>query len=178
VTPAARDDQVSADIDYSVRCPRINACDPIPIKAFREDIAKLAPYFGDRVQELQDWERINLLTVQINRQRRWYEPGLLCIGDAAHAMSPAGGVGINLAIQDAVATANRLASPLREKRVTEAELAAVQKRREFPTPVTQFLQVQHSQGLRGRVFPNKGPARAPWQLKVAVRAPGVQRVLG
>jgi 2-polyprenyl-6-methoxyphenol hydroxylase-like FAD-dependent oxidoreductase len=148
------------------------------LEAFGEDIAKIAPYLADRVQELQDWEQINLLTVQINRLRRWYAPGLLCIGDAAHAMSPAGGVGINLAVQDAVATANRLAIPLREKRVTEAELAAVQKRREFPTRVTQFLQFNIHNAFAARVFPNKGPARAPWQLKVAVRAPGVQRALG
>jgi 2-polyprenyl-6-methoxyphenol hydroxylase-like FAD-dependent oxidoreductase len=148
------------------------------LEAFREDIAKIAPFLGDRVQELQDWEQINLLTVQINRLKRWYEPGLLCIGDAAHAMSPAGGVGINLAVQDAVATANRLAISLREERVTYEELAAVQKRREFPTRVTQYLQIKIHEAFAARVFPNKGPARAPWKLKVAVRVPGIQRALG
>lgn len=150
----------------------------VGLEAFREDIARIAPYLGDRVHELQDWKQINLLTVQINRLRRWYEPGLLCIGDAAHAMSPAGGVGINLAVQDAVATANRLAIPLREKRVTGAQLAAVQNRREFPARVTQFLQLYIHKAFAARVFPNKGPAQAPWKLKVAVRAPGVQRALG
>ena len=86
------------------------------IEAFRETIAQIAPYLGDRVKELRDWEQIKMLSVQINRLRQWYRPGLLCIGDAAHAMSPAGGVGINLAIQDAVATANLLADPLRRTR--------------------------------------------------------------
>jgi 2-polyprenyl-6-methoxyphenol hydroxylase-like FAD-dependent oxidoreductase len=148
------------------------------LEAFREKIAKIAPYLGDRVQELQDWEQVKLLTVQINRLRRWHAPGLLCIGDAVHAMSPAGGVGINLAIQDAVAAANRLAGPLREGWVTEAELVAVQRRRELPTRITQFLQVNIHKVFAERVFPNKGPARAPWQLKVAVRTPGVQRALG
>ena len=92
------------------------------LPAFRQTIAKIAPYIADRVQEVQSWDQVKLLTVQINRLRNWYLPGLLCIGDAAHAMSPAGGVGINLAIQDAVAAANLLAVPLREGRVTETLL--------------------------------------------------------
>ena len=115
---------------------------------FRQIIRQIAPYLGDRVDELQDWEQIKLLTVQINRLRQWYRPGLLCIGDAAHAMSPAGGVGINLAIQDAVATANLLADPLREGRITEYWLAQVQLRREFPTRVTQQIQSSPTRGSR------------------------------
>ncbi len=111
------------------------------LEAFRQIIRRIAPYLGDRVDELQNWEQIRLLTVQVNRLRQWYRPGLLCIGDAAHAMSPVGGVGINLAIQDAVATANLLADPLREGRITEWWLAQVQQRREFPTRVTQRMQV-------------------------------------
>jgi 2-polyprenyl-6-methoxyphenol hydroxylase-like FAD-dependent oxidoreductase len=147
------------------------------ISAFRESILKVAPYLGERVLELQDWDQIKLLTVQINRLRTWWRPGLLCIGDAAHAMSPAWGVGINLAIQDAVATANLLAQPLREGRVDEALLAGLQRRREFPARVTQFMQVQAHQTF-ARVFENPGPLRAPWQLKLAVQVPGIQRVLG
>ena len=143
---------------------------------FRRIIRQIAPYLGDRVEELQDWKQISLLTVQINRLRQWYRPGLLCIGDAAHAMSPAGGVGINLAIQDAVATANLLADPLREGRVTEWWLAQVQRRREFPTRVTQQLQVFAHRGFQ-QIFRNPGPAKAPWQLKVAVQIPGIQHVL-
>ena len=145
------------------------------LEAFRETIRKIAPYLGDRVEELKDWDQIKLLSVQINRLRQWYRPGLLCIGDAAHAMSPAGGVGINLAIQDAVATANILAEPLLYGDVSEATLARVQCRREFPTVVTQQLQVFAHKGLAA-IFNNTGPAHAPWQLKVATSIPGIERL--
>jgi 2-polyprenyl-6-methoxyphenol hydroxylase-like FAD-dependent oxidoreductase len=146
------------------------------LENFRQIVLHIAPYLGDRVDELKDWEQIKLLTVQVNRLRQWYRPGLLCIGDAAHAMSPVGGVGINLAIQDAVATANLLADPLREGRITEWWLEQVQQRREFPTRVTQRIQVLAHSALQ-RVFANPGPAKAPWQLKVAASLPGVQHVL-
>jgi 2-polyprenyl-6-methoxyphenol hydroxylase-like FAD-dependent oxidoreductase len=146
------------------------------IETFRNAIAQIAPYLGDRVPELRDWEQIKLLTVQINRLRQWFRPGLLCIGDAAHAMSPAGGVGINLAIQDAVAAANLLAAPLRERRATETVLERVQRRREFPTRVTQKVQVTAHKGFE-YVFGHPGPIAAPWQLKAAVQIPGVQRVV-
>ncbi len=147
------------------------------LEAFRADISKLAPYLGDRVNELRDWEQVQILTVQINRLRRWYRAGLLCIGDAAHAMSPAGGVGINLAIQDAIATSNLLTGPLQERRVPEAALAAVQKRRELPTRVTQAVQIFAHRGL-ARAFENPGPIQAPWQVKAATRVPGIQRAMG
>jgi 2-polyprenyl-6-methoxyphenol hydroxylase-like FAD-dependent oxidoreductase len=147
------------------------------LSAFQNLIWRIAPYLGDRVNELHAWDQIKLLTVQINRLRRWHRPGLLCIGDAAHAMSPAGGVGINLAIQDAVAAANLLAEPLREGRVTEAVLARVQQRREFPTRVTQMLQVNAHKTFE-RVFQSSGPLQVPWQLKVIVHLPGLQRVMG
>jgi len=146
------------------------------LEAFRNDVRRIAPYLGERVEEVRDWEHIKLLSVQINRLRQWYRPGLLCIGDAAHAMSPAGGVGINLAVQDAVATANILAEPLRQGRVTEALLERVQRRREFPTVVTQFLQVNAHKGFE-KVFRNPGPATAPWQLKAVVSVPGIQYVM-
>jgi 2-polyprenyl-6-methoxyphenol hydroxylase-like FAD-dependent oxidoreductase len=145
--------------------------------AFRQRVRRIAPYLGDRVQELQSWDQIKLLTVKINRLRRWHRPGLLCIGDAAHAMSPAGGVGINLAIQDAVAAANLLAGPLRERRANEAQLAMVQQRREFPTRVTQLLQINAHRAFSW-IFQRPGPLQAPWQLKVAVGLPGVQRAMG
>src|SRR5207248_4751117 len=102
------------------------------IEAFRASILQLAPYFAARVNEIKDWEQVKLLTVQINRLRQWHKPGLLCIGDAAHAMSPAGGIGINLAIQDAVAAANLLARPLQKGKLANGHLEAVQRRREFP----------------------------------------------
>jgi 2-polyprenyl-6-methoxyphenol hydroxylase-like FAD-dependent oxidoreductase len=145
------------------------------LESFRDVIRHIAPYLGDRVEELEDWDKINLLSVQINRLRRWHCPGLLCIGDAAHAMSPAGGVGVNLAIQDAVAAANLLADPLLEGSVTESTLALVQQRREFPTVVTQQLQVFAHRQL-AKVFQNPGPAKAPWQLKAVFQIPGVQRL--
>jgi 2-polyprenyl-6-methoxyphenol hydroxylase-like FAD-dependent oxidoreductase len=147
------------------------------LDAFRAEILRIAPYLGERVNELQDWEQVKILTVKINRLRRWYEPGLLCIGDAAHAMSPAGGVGINLAIQDAVATANLLAAPLRERRLTVDMLGAVQKRREFPARVTQAIQLFAHRGFT-RIFDNPGPLRAPWQMKTVLGIPGIHRALG
>ena len=108
---------------------------------FRTDIRKIAPYLGDRVDELRDWDQIKIRTVQINRLRRWYRSRLSCIGDAAHAMSPAGGVGINLAIQDAVAATNLVTKPLLERCVPDAALAAVERRRRLPTCVTQGIPV-------------------------------------
>jgi 2-polyprenyl-6-methoxyphenol hydroxylase-like FAD-dependent oxidoreductase len=147
------------------------------IEALRREIGQIAPYLGDRVNELHDWGQIQILTVEINRLRRWYRPGLLCIGDAAHAMSPAGGVGINLAIQDAIATANLLTKPLQERSIAVSTLAAVQRRREFPTRVTQTFQLFAHRGL-ARVFETPGPMRAPWQVKVATRIPGIHHALG
>src|SRR5205085_10603922 len=95
------------------------------LDAFRADIVRIAPFLRDRVDELHDWDDVKLLTVAVDRLEKWWRPGLLCIGDCAHAMSPIGGVGLNLAIQDAVAAANILAQPLTEQRVTIADLEAV-----------------------------------------------------
>jgi 2-polyprenyl-6-methoxyphenol hydroxylase-like FAD-dependent oxidoreductase len=111
------------------------------LPAFRSGVAALVPFAADRVGDIASWDDVKLLTVKVDRLRQWYRPGLLCIGDAAHAMSPVGGVGINLAIQDAVAAANRLAAPLRERRLITEHLRQVQRRREWPTRVTQWLQV-------------------------------------
>jgi 2-polyprenyl-6-methoxyphenol hydroxylase-like FAD-dependent oxidoreductase len=147
------------------------------LDAFRQNITQIAPYLRDRVGEIQNWDQIKLLTVQINRLRRWHLPGLLCIGDAAHAMSPAGGVGINLAIQDAVAAANILAAPLRAGQLTDPILERVQQRREFPTRVTQFLQV-NAHRLFDAVFKANGPIQAPWQLKVVDALPGRKWIMG
>jgi 2-polyprenyl-6-methoxyphenol hydroxylase-like FAD-dependent oxidoreductase len=147
------------------------------IDAFRADLRQVAPWLGERVNELRDWEQIKILTVQINRLRRWHRPGLLCIGDAAHAMSPAGGVGINLAIQDAVAAANLLTGPLKQRRISAAILASVQQRRAFPTRVTQAIQLVAHRGI-ARVFESPGPIHAPWQMRVAQRIPGIQRAVG
>ena len=120
------------------------------LDAFRAEIARLAPYLTDRVQELATWDDVKLLTVAVNRLNTWFRPGLLCIGDAAHAMSPVGGVGINLAIQDAVAAANILVPRLREGGVTLDDLRAVQRRREPPTRMTQRVQV----AIQNRIISN------------------------
>lgn len=146
------------------------------IDAFRQKIARIVPFLHDRVAEVQDWEQVKLLSVQINRLKRWHRPGLLCIGDAAHAMSPVFGVGINLAIQDAVATANLLARPLREGNDTGPLLQKLQQRREFPTRVTQAMQVLAHRGIQ-RVFRTPGPLHAPWQFKIVVQIPGIQRAI-
>jgi len=146
------------------------------LDAFRQTIRSIVPWLADRMSELKDWDQIKLLSVQINRVKQWHQPGLLCIGDAAHAMSPAGGVGINLAIQDAVATANILARPLREKTMSEDISARLQQRREFPVRVTQEIQAQAHKGM-ATIFRNTGPAKAPWQLKFVVNLPGLPRLM-
>jgi 2-polyprenyl-6-methoxyphenol hydroxylase-like FAD-dependent oxidoreductase len=118
--------------------------------SFHADIVKIAPFLRDRIAELDDWSKIRLLTVQINRLRRWAREGLLCIGDSAHAMSPAGGVGINLALQDAVATANLLAAKLKAGHVSLADLDQVQERREMPVRLIQRIQVFVHRRINGR----------------------------
>jgi len=110
------------------------------LESFRRSVGEAVPEVADRTDEIQDWDQVKLLSVQVNRLRRWFRPGLLCIGDAAHAMSPVGGVGINLALQDAVAAANVLAEPLRAGRVELRHLRAVQRRRELPIRILQGLQ--------------------------------------
>jgi 2-polyprenyl-6-methoxyphenol hydroxylase-like FAD-dependent oxidoreductase len=110
------------------------------LPAFRQALAELAPLIADRVDHLKEWKQLSLLSVESSRCPRWYKPGLLLIGDAAHVMSPVGGVGINYAIMDAVATANILGKPLREGGLTSRDLHAVQRRREWPTRVIQAIQ--------------------------------------
>lgn len=150
------------------------------LAAFRSDVARLAPFAADRVDEIRDWDDVKLLTVGVDRLEHWYRPGLLCIGDAAHTMSPVGGVGINLAIQDAVATANILAVPLRENRVNEQLLAAVQQRREFPTRVTQAMQVAVQKRVISRVLAggSGGTLTPPWPFRLLARCPLLRRIPG
>ena len=138
---------------------------------FCSRIAELAPYVADRVGALDDWEKIKLLTVQVNRLRTWHRPGLLCIGDAAHAMSPVGGVGINLAIQDAVAATNILAAPLAERRVGEGDLARVQERRTWPTRVTQSFQIAVQKRVLTRVLGGTA-MKPPLLVRFALHIPG------
>jgi 2-polyprenyl-6-methoxyphenol hydroxylase-like FAD-dependent oxidoreductase len=146
------------------------------IASFRDDIAAIAPFVKDRVAELKDWDDIKLLTVVVNRLTDWSLPGLLCIGDAAHAMSPVGGVGINLAIQDAVAASNLLAGPLREKRLTIDHLRDVQRRRELPTRLTQALQVMIQERVIRRVLGGQAKIQPPWTLTLLRRLPVLQRI--
>ncbi|MDO1584068.1 FAD-dependent oxidoreductase [Rhizobium oryzicola] len=111
------------------------------VEDFRDKVRDVSPLPPERVEEIRDWNDLSLLQVRIDRLKKWWRPGLLCIGDAAHAMSPIGGVGVNLAIQDAVAAANLLAEPLKAGRLSDADLASVEKRRLFPTKATQKLQL-------------------------------------
>jgi 2-polyprenyl-6-methoxyphenol hydroxylase-like FAD-dependent oxidoreductase len=147
-----------------------------PIEVFREQVVATAPLLRPHIGDVGSWRDVKLLTVAVDRLTQWSKPGLLCIGDAAHAMSPVGGVGINLAIQDAVAAANILAGPLGARRATAAHLRRVQRRREFPTRVTQWVQAR-AHKVFDRLFQNPGPAKPPWQLKLATSVPGVQRLL-
>ncbi|MDE2498430.1 MAG: FAD-dependent oxidoreductase [Xanthomonadaceae bacterium] len=138
-----------------------------PIDALRETVAQLAPFLADRRDTIEAWDKVSTLSVQIDRLERWYKPGLLLIGDAAHAMSPIGGVGINLAIQDAVAAANALAQPLLAGgAIDESLLAAIQRRREWPVKVVQRVQIAMQKRLISRVLEQSGePPRVPALLR-------------
>ena len=146
------------------------------LPSFREEIVRLVPFLRDRVDELRDWKDISLLTVKVDRLTRWSRPGLLCIGDAAHAMSPIGGVGINLAIQDAVAAANILGPALLRGTPTEHDLRAVQKRRMFPTRATQRLQLIVQNNIIRRVLGSTKPLTLPWFFKLFQRFPYLRRI--
>ena len=146
------------------------------IEAFRETIAEIVPFTRDRLVELKSWDDVKLLTVRVDRLRQWYRNGLLCIGDAAHAMSPVGGVGINLAIQDAVAAANLLAAPLRHDTVTTSDLRRVQRRREFPTRMTQRVQVFVQNRVIQRVLAGQAQPKVPLPLRLLRRFPILRRI--
>ena len=154
------------------------------LEAFREVIVGVAPFLRDSIGEIDDWGKVKLLTVQVNRLRQWYRPGLLFIGDAAHAMSPAGGVGINLAIQDAVAAANLLDEKLRQGNCEPADLRRVQQRREWPARMTQNIQVFiHRQMFGSKSDPERAlsipwPARALLWLLTPVLRRVAARVVG
>ncbi len=146
------------------------------LPAFRSKLVSLAGFLGTRVDEIRSWDDIKLLTVEIDRLKEWSKPGLLCIGDAAHAMSPVGGVGINLAIQDAVATANILGPLLKEGPVKPEQLALVQKRREWPTRMTQRLQVLLQNRMITPLLKSKGPVSAPWFVRTLAYWPLLRRL--
>jgi 2-polyprenyl-6-methoxyphenol hydroxylase-like FAD-dependent oxidoreductase len=145
---------------------------------FRNSVRDLFPLLRDRLHEIDSWDKVKLLTEEVDRLQRWYRAGLICIGDAAHAMSPIGGVGINLAVQDAVAAANILAEPLRCGTVTVETLKQVQQRREFPTRVTQRLQIIMQNNLIGPALANKSKRpRAPLFMKM-MQWPLLRRIPG
>jgi 2-polyprenyl-6-methoxyphenol hydroxylase-like FAD-dependent oxidoreductase len=146
------------------------------LDAFRREVVALAPFAAGRTAEIHDWADVKLLTVRVDRLREWYRPGLLCIGDAAHAMSPVGGVGINLAIQDAVAAANLLADPLRRGQLTLEHLRRVQQRRERPTRWTQRLQLVIQDRVITRVLAGGRPLHAPWSVRLLDRFPRLRRL--
>ena len=146
------------------------------LDAFRADIVKLTPFLVDRVHELTGWDDIKLLTVAVDRLRKWWRPGLLCIGDAAHAMSPIGGVGVNLAVQDAIAAANILAVPLREGKLTTNHLEKIQRRRTFPMKVIQKMQTTVQERLIDKILDSKKPITAPWGMRLFNTFPFLQRI--
>ena len=147
------------------------------LPAFRTRVGAIAPFLAKAVDALRTWDDVKLLSVQIDRMPRWHRARLLCIGDAAHAMSPVGGVGINLAIQDAVATANVLALPLRERRLCEADLAAVQARRAWPTRMTQRAQVAIQNRFVAPVLAQReADPPLPWPIALMQRWPWLQRI--
>jgi 2-polyprenyl-6-methoxyphenol hydroxylase-like FAD-dependent oxidoreductase len=147
------------------------------IEAFRSCLEQLAPFLAGRVTELDSWDKIKLLTVQINHLDKWWSNGLLCIGDAAHAMSPVGGIGINIALQDAVAAANLLAEPLRTNSLTYENLQSVQDHRIKPVLSTQRVQA-FAHNILNRALHHKGPMEPPLLLRLATSLPGFQRLAG
>jgi 2-polyprenyl-6-methoxyphenol hydroxylase-like FAD-dependent oxidoreductase len=146
------------------------------LAVFRDNVVEMSPSLRDHIDELKNWDDIKLLTVAVDRLRKWHRPGLICIGDAAHAMSPVGGVGINLAVQDAVAASNILAAPLKGGCVTQEHLDAVQRRRTMPMRVIQWLQVQIQNSVLSRVLSSKHRPTARFVIKLLRWVPLLQRI--
>lgn len=147
------------------------------LPALLDDVAQMAPILKPGLSDVKSWDDVKLLTVAINRLTRWTRPGLLCIGDAAHAMSPIGGVGVNLAVQDAVATANLLATRLQQGCPSEQELDAVRQRREFPVRVTQRMQVVAQNNIVSAALkPGKEPLKAPLVVRLITAIPWLQGI--
>ena len=146
------------------------------IEKFREKIAELMPFLADRVHELATVDDLKLLTVGVDRLEKWWKPGLLCIGDAAHTMSPIGGVGVNIAVQDAVAASNILAAPLKEGRLKDSDLAAVQAHRLWPVRATQAIQVFLQNRMIAPTLAGTRPLRPPWAARLLNAVPFLRRI--
>jgi 2-polyprenyl-6-methoxyphenol hydroxylase-like FAD-dependent oxidoreductase len=146
------------------------------LDAFRKSVGALLPFAADRANAIPDWDHVKLLTVMVDRLKEWARPGLVCIGDAAHAMSPVGGVGINLAVQDAVAAANLLWQPLKEKRLSFDDLKKVQARRDFPTRATQSLQLRMQNSIIAPTLAATGKIKPPLVLRLLTSIPLLSRI--
>lgn len=144
--------------------------------AFQASVGALVPFEAERAKEISDWAQVALLTVKVDRLDTWARAGLVCIGDAAHAMSPIGGVGVNLAVQDAVAAANLLARPLREGRLSLDDLNRVQARREFPARVTQGLQLFLQKTVIKRALSAEAPMTPPLPMRALLAVPYLNRI--
>jgi 2-polyprenyl-6-methoxyphenol hydroxylase-like FAD-dependent oxidoreductase len=146
------------------------------IEKFRADVAAISPFLAGRMEEIKGWDDVKLLTVKVDRLARWHRPGLLLIGDAAHAMSPIGGVGVNLAVQDAVAAANIVARPLAGGDAADSVLAEVERRREFPTKVVQAVQTFIQKRLIGALLDTSKPLHAPRVLRLLAGIPALRGI--
>jgi 2-polyprenyl-6-methoxyphenol hydroxylase-like FAD-dependent oxidoreductase len=146
------------------------------LDALRGRVVELSPFLADRVGELKSWDDVKLLSVAVDRLRQWWRPGLICIGDAAHAMSPIGGVGINLAVQDAVAAANRLAAPLKARSVSNEDLRAIEARRTLPVRFTQRLQLIMQNRIIGRALASTQRPKPPLLFKLFDMFPVLRRI--
>jgi 2-polyprenyl-6-methoxyphenol hydroxylase-like FAD-dependent oxidoreductase len=146
------------------------------LDAFRDAVVEMSPFLADRIGQLQSFDDVKLLSVSVDRLKKWWRPGLLCIGDAAHAMSPIGGVGINMAVQDAVAAANRLAVPLLNGQVSDADLAAIERRRTPPVRFTQWMQLIIQKQVISRVLAGERRPKPPLLLKLFGMFPALRRI--
>jgi 2-polyprenyl-6-methoxyphenol hydroxylase-like FAD-dependent oxidoreductase len=146
------------------------------LEAFRQKVAWMSPFVADRIGELKSWDDIKLLSVSVDRLQKWWRPGVICIGDSAHAMSPIGGVGINLAVQDAVAAANRLAAPLKTGTLADADLQAIEARRTFPVRFTQWMQLTIQKRLISRVLQSQQRPKPPPLFKLVKLLPFLRRI--
>ena len=148
------------------------------LEAFRKRVVFMSPFLADRVDELKSFDDIKLLSVTVDRLRQWWRPGVICIGDAAHAMSPIGGVGVNIAVQDAVAAANRLAAPLKAGTMSDDDLRAIQERRTFPVRFTQAIQLTMQNRIVRRALAGTGRPKPPLLFRLVALIPILQRIPG